>query len=61
MNHEGSIVKNVMLRGVNEGIVVLPIHDAVAVRRSDAQWASRVMKEEWKKHFGYDYCEVDIK
>jgi hypothetical protein len=61
MNHEGSIVKNVMLRGVDEGIAVLPIHDAVAVRRSDAQWASRVMKEEWKKHFGYDYCEVDIK
>ena len=61
MNHEGEIIKEVMLRGVDSDIPVLPIHDAVAVRQSDKQWAIRTLKEVWRDHFGKDYCEVDVK
>ena len=32
MNHEGTILLNVMMKGVESERVVLPIHDAVAVR-----------------------------
>jgi hypothetical protein len=61
MNHEGEIIKEVMLRGVDCDIPVLPIHDAVAVRLSDKEWAIRTLKEVWNDYFGKDYCEVDVK
>ena len=61
MNHEGDIIKEVMLRGVKADKPVLPIHDAVAVRQSDKEWAIRTLKEVWIDHFGFDYCEVDVK
>jgi hypothetical protein len=61
MNYEGEIIKEVMLRGVDSDIPVLPIHDAVAVRQSDKEWAIRTLKDVWRDHFGKDYCEVDVK
>jgi len=61
MNHEGEIIKEVMLRGVDSDIPVLPIHDAVAVRQSDKEWAIRTIREVWKDYFGKDYCEIDVK
>ena len=61
MNHEGEIIKEVMLRGVDSDIPVLPIHDAVAVRQCDKEWAIRTLKEVWNDYFGKDYCEVDVK
>ena len=48
MNHEGEIIKEVVLRGVDSDIPVLPIHDAVAVRLSDKDWAIRTLKEVWR-------------
>ena len=38
-NLEGQILRRVVLRGVDEGIVCLPIHDAVAVQQGHQVWA----------------------
>ena len=46
-NLEGQILKDVMLQGVAAGIVVLPVHDAVAVQQRHAQWAQDRMLEAW--------------
>jgi len=44
---EGQILMHVMYQGVLEGKVVLPIHDAVAVKVQDAQWAVERMEAAW--------------
>jgi hypothetical protein len=38
-NLEGAILRDVMLQGVDTDIVVLPVHDAVAVQQKHEQWA----------------------
>ena len=60
MNLEGEMVKYVMLKGIDEDKVVLPIHDAIAVKIEDAEWGRDAMHEAWLKFMGEDYCEVDI-
>lgn len=49
---EGAILKRVMLRGVDEDIVCLPIHDAIACKAKDAEWVEHVMTEEWTREVG---------
>ena len=44
---EGQILLHVMYLGVLEGKVVLPIHDAVAVKAQDAEWAAQRMEAAW--------------
>jgi len=44
---EGQILMHVMYQGVLEGKVVLPIHDAVAVKAQDAEWAAERMEAAW--------------
>jgi len=44
---EGQILMHVMHQGVLEGKVVLPIHDAVAVKANDAEWAAERMEAAW--------------
>jgi len=44
---EGQILMHVMDQGVLEGKVVLPIHDAVAVKANDAEWAAERMEAAW--------------
>ena len=39
----GQILKQVMLEGVEQGIVALPVHDAVAVMQDNANWAKEAM------------------
>lgn len=46
---EGQILKNVMLEGVREGIVCLPVHDAVAVPLDRITWACDEMRYQWDK------------
>jgi hypothetical protein len=48
-NFEGQILKNVMLEGVKEGIVCLPVHDAVAVPSDHIGWACDEMRYQWDK------------
>ena len=44
---EGQILMHVMYQGVLEGKVVLPIHDAVAVKAQHAEWAAQRMEAAW--------------
>jgi len=49
-NFEGQILKDVMLEGIKEDIVCLPVHDAVAVQQQHQDWAKEVMLETWQEH-----------
>ena len=49
-NLEGQILKDVMLEGIKEGIVCLPVHDAIAVQQQHQDWAREVMLETWQAH-----------
>ena len=51
-NLEGQILKDVMLEGIKEDIVCLPVHDAVAVQQQHQDWAKEVMLETWQEHLG---------
>jgi hypothetical protein len=48
-NYEGQILKDVMLEGIKEGIVCLPVHDAVAVQQEHIEWAKAQMLASWDK------------
>lgn len=58
MNYEGEILKRVMLQGVENNIVALPVHDAVAVQRKHKAWAEKTMIKIWGEVVGVDACEV---
>ena len=58
MNTEGEVLKKVMLQGVVDNIVALPIHDAVAVQVRHKEWAEKAMKDCWSDVIGFDGCEV---
>ena len=47
---EGQILKQVMLEGVEQGIVALPVHDAVAVTQDNGGWAKEAMLRAWFEH-----------
>ena len=47
---EGQILKQVMVEGVEQGIVALPVHDAVAVTQDNADWAKEAMLRAWAEH-----------
>lgn len=49
-NYEGQILKDVMLEGIKEDIVCIPVHDAVAVQQQHQEWAKEVMLETWQEH-----------
>lgn len=51
-NLEGAILKDVMLQGVDRGIVCLPVHDAIAIPQGNEEWALDVMQEAWQKTTG---------
>ena len=58
MNWEGEILKQVMLEGVKNNIVALPIHDAVAVQVEHKQWAETTLKRCWDEFMRYEGCLV---
>ena len=49
-NYEGQIMKDVMVQGLQDDIVCLPVHDAVAVQQQHKEWAKNVMLETWSRH-----------
>jgi hypothetical protein len=59
-NLEGAILRDVMLQGVDKGIVVLPVHDAVAVRQVDESWAMDAMSGAWDKHVGFGRARLKV-
>ena len=46
-NLEGAILRKVMLEGIEQDIVSLHVHDAIAVKQSDADWAKEAMERVW--------------
>jgi hypothetical protein len=46
-NLEGAILRNVMLEGIEQGIVSLQVHDAIAVEQGDAEWAKEALERVW--------------
>ena len=54
-NLEGQILKKVMLRGVDDGVVCLPVHDAIAVQQKHELWAVKAMTTAWTEAVG---CNV---
>jgi len=48
-NMEGSILKQVLLDGVAQGIVCLPVHDAIAVPTGNESWALDAMSNAWSE------------
>ena len=48
MQLEGLILKDVLLRGVKNGILALPIHDAVAVEFDHQDWTKDAMVDAWQ-------------
>ena len=53
-NLKGQILKRVMLKGVDEGVVCLPVHDAIAVQRRHESWAVKTMISTWTEVVGCD-------
>lgn len=49
-NLEGQILKDVLLEGIKEDIVCLPVHDAVAVQQGHEDWAKGIMLETWSEY-----------
>ena len=47
-------MKKVMFHGVDEGIVSLPIHDAVALPQRHQAWAEQAMLNAWTDAVGCD-------
>ena len=45
----GAILRKVMLEGIEQGIVSLPVHDAIAVKQGDAEWAKEAMSRWWRE------------
>ena len=50
MNYEGLILKEVMLTAIKDGIFTLPIHDAVACERKNAEHVNEIMLDTWQRH-----------
>ena len=48
MQLEGLIMRKVLLRGTEAGILALPIHDAIAVQSDNQYWAKAAMEDAWR-------------
>jgi len=59
-NLEGAMLREVMLNGIEKDIVVLPVHDAVAVQQKHESWAMDAMSEAWNKHVGFGRARLKV-
>ena len=59
-NLEGAMLREVMLKGVEKDIVVLPVHDAVAVQQVNEGWAVDAMSQAWGKHVGFGRARLSV-
>ena len=53
-------MKDVLLEGIKEDILCLPIHDAVAVQQQHQERAKEVMLETWHRHMGGVSTKVKV-
>ena len=49
MAHEGMIMRNVLLQGGKDGVLALPIHDAIATKTTNKNWAKETMSKCWRE------------
>lgn len=54
MNLEANIVHDVIIGGLKEGVVVLPVFDALITRLVDADFLNQMMLERYKARVGFD-------
>ena len=59
-NLEGAMLREVMLQGVEKDIVVLPVHDAVAVQQVNEGWALDAMSQAWDKQVGFGRARLSV-
>ena len=52
MQCEGMILREVVHKGASEGILALPVHDAVAVEAEHREWALGAMTASWERWVG---------
>jgi len=45
---EGEIMMHVMLTGMKDNVMTLPIHDAIAVKQRHAEWGEEAMRAAWE-------------
>ena len=60
-NLEGQILKRVLHKGFQAGIVALPVHDAVAVNPANEEWAVATIEEEWSAQFHGENVRTRLK
>lgn len=61
---EGQILLETMSLLLEEGIISIPLHDALRVPAQHMQKTQRIMQETWSKHLGVDFetkvtCKID--
>ena len=61
---EGQILLETMSLLLEEGIISIPLHDALRVPAQHMQKTERIMQETWSKHLGVDFetkvtCKID--
>ena len=57
---EGAMLRQVVLKGIEEDIVVLLVHDAVAVQQKHEDWALDEMEAAWDKHVGSGRAKLKV-
>ena len=59
-NYDSQILKDVMLEGIKEDIVCLPLPNAVAVQQQHRGWAKDVMLETWREKMGGVMTKIKV-
>ena len=54
------MLREVMLKGIDKDIVVLPVHDAVAVQQKHESWALDSMAAAWDEHVGSGSAKLNV-
>ena len=48
----GSHIEKSHAEGIEQGIVSLPVHDAIAVKQGDVDWAKEAISQVWTEEAG---------
>ena len=53
-SHKWACKGPLQLKGIEQALVSLPVHDAIVVKQGDADWAKEAMKRVWSDEiFGW--------
>ena len=54
------MLREVMLKGIEKNIVILPVHAAVVVQQKHDEWALVSMEAAWDKHLGFGRAKLKV-